>query len=99
MFPQFYNLDSRERIKTLGIFHILDVSDIERPRKVAEYSVPNEGSHNVWVENDVMYVGNWEAGMRAVDVSGELRGDLYAQGREIGSIRTASPRVFGRTSR
>ena len=53
-------------------------------------SVPNAGSHNMWVEDDVMYVGNFEAGVRAVDLSGELRGDLYAQGREIGSIWTGA---------
>lgn len=94
VFPGFFDLESRERIKTLGRLHILDVSDIERPRKVAEYSVPNAGSHNMWVEDDVMYVGNFEAGIRAVDVSGELRGDLYAQGREIGSIWTGSPNGY-----
>jgi hypothetical protein len=94
VFPGFFNLESRERIKTLGRLHILDVSDVERPRKVAEYSVPNAGSHNMWVEDDVMYVGNFEAGMRAVDLSGELRGDLYAQGREIGSIWTGSPKGY-----
>jgi hypothetical protein len=48
----------------------------------------------VWVENDVLYVGNFEAGVRAVDVSGELRGDLREQGREIGSIWAASPKGF-----
>jgi hypothetical protein len=94
VFPGFFNLDSRERIKTLGRLHLLDVSDIENPRKVAEYSVPNAGSHNMWVEDDVMYVGNFEAGMRAVDVAGELRGDLYLQGREIGSIWTGSPKGY-----
>jgi len=94
VFPQFFDLDSRERIKTLGRLHILDVTDIEHPKKVAEYSVPNAGSHNVWVENDVLYVGNFEAGVRAVDVRGELRGDLYAQGREIGNIWTASSKGF-----
>ena len=94
VFPQFFDVSSRERIKTLGRLHILDVSDIEHPRKVAEYSVPNNGSHNVWVDQDVMYVGNFEAGVRAVDMSGELRGDLYAQGREIGSIYSASSKGF-----
>jgi hypothetical protein len=94
VFPGFFSLESRERIKTLGRLHILDVSDLEHPRKVAEYSVPNAGSHNMWVEDDVMYVGNFEAGMRAVDMSGELRGDLYAQGREIGSIWTGSPKGY-----
>ncbi|MFN0181672.1 MAG: hypothetical protein ACKVZ0_22920 [Gemmatimonadales bacterium] len=91
VFPGFFDINAKDRIKTLGRLHILDVSDIERPRKVAEYSVPNAGSHNMWVENDVMYVGNFEAGVRAVDMSGELRGDLYAQGREIGSIWTGAP--------
>ena len=90
VFPGFFDLNSRERIKTLGRLHILDVTNVERPVKVAEYSVPNAGSHNMWVEDDVMYVGNFEAGVRAVDLSGELRGDLYAQGREIGSIWTGA---------
>jgi hypothetical protein len=94
VFPQFFDIESKDRIKTLGRLHILDVTDIEHPRKVAEYHVPENGSHNVWVENDVMYVGNFEAGVRAVDVSGELRGDLRAQGREIGSIWAASPKGF-----
>jgi hypothetical protein len=94
VFPQFFDTESRERIKTLGRLHILDVTDIEHPKKVAEYSVPDAGSHNVWVEDDVLYVGNFEAGVRAVDVSGELRGDLFAQGREIGAIWSASPRGY-----
>ena len=37
----------------------------------------------MWVEDDVMYMGYYTAGARALDVSGELRGDLYRQGREI----------------
>ncbi len=94
VFPQFFDTNSRDRIKTLGRLHILDVSDIEHPVKVAEYHVPEAGSHNVWVENDVLYVGNFEAGIRAVDVSGELRGDLREQGREIGSVWAASPNGF-----
>lgn len=94
VFPQFFDIDSKDRIKTLGRLHILDVTDIEHPKKVAAYSVPNAGSHNVWVEDDVLYVGNFEAGIRAVDVSGELRGDLYAQGREIGNIWAASSKAF-----
>lgn len=94
VFPQLFDSGSRDRIKTLGRLHVLDVTDIEHPVKVAEYSVPNAGSHNIWIENDVLYVGNFEAGVRAVDVSGELRGDLYAQGREIGSIWAASAKGF-----
>ena len=52
-----------------GIVHVVDVSDILNPRKVAEYDVPEEGAHNMWVENDVMLIGYYGGGARAVDVS------------------------------
>ena len=94
VFPPIFNLESRARIKSLGRVHVVDVSDIEHPRKVAEYNVQDMGSHNMWVEDDVMYIGYYEGGLRAVDVSGELRGDLMAQGREIGSVWTGSPRGY-----
>jgi hypothetical protein len=94
VFPPVFDLNSRARIKSLGRVHVVDVSDLERPRKVAEYNVQDMGSHNMWVEDDVMYIGYYEGGLRAVDVSGELRGDLMAQGREIGAVWTGSPNGF-----
>lgn len=94
VFPQTFDIYARDRIRTMGRVHVLDVSDIERPKKVAEYFVPDHGSHNFWVDDDVLYVGNFEAGLRAVDVSGELRGDLREQGREIGAVWTGSPDGF-----
>ncbi len=94
VFPPVFNLFSRERIKSLGRVHVVDVRDIEHPRKVADYNVQDMGSHNMWVDDDVMYIGYYEGGLRAVDVSGELRGDLVAQGREIGAVWTGSPRGF-----
>jgi hypothetical protein len=48
----------------------------------------------MWVENDVMYVGYYGGGGRAVDVSGELRGDLYKQGREISRLWTGDLKGF-----
>ena len=45
--------------------------------------MPEAGSHNFWVEDDILYAAFYNGGLRAVDVSGELRGDLYRQGREI----------------
>jgi hypothetical protein len=83
VFPQDFNLASRERIPVRGIAHILEISDIYHPREVATYSVPEAGSHNIWVVDDVMYIGYYNGGARVVDVSGELRGELYSQGREI----------------
>jgi hypothetical protein len=91
VFPGVFDITSHERIKALGRVHVVDVSDLTRPVMVAEYNVQDMGSHNMWVEDDVMYIGYYEGGVRAVDVSGELRGDLMAQGREIGAIWTGSP--------
>ncbi len=67
-----------------GYVHVIDVSDLESPEEVAWYRVPEAGAHNLWVEDDRLYVAYYQGGLRVVDVSGELRGDLYDQGREIG---------------
>ncbi|MBL6756503.1 MAG: hypothetical protein ISQ11_08850 [Planctomycetes bacterium] len=66
-----------------GWIHFIDFSDLENPRECARYQVPEAGTHNLWIEDDVMYVAYYNAGLRAVDVSGELMGDVYQQGREI----------------
>jgi choice-of-anchor B domain-containing protein len=73
-----------------GYIHVLDVSDIEHPKEVAKYEVPEAGVHNIWVEDGTMYVAYYQGGLRVVDVTGELRGDLYRQGREIGWFHTAA---------
>jgi hypothetical protein len=73
-----------------GFVHVVDVSDIENPRQVAKYDLPEAGAHNVWVENDILYIAYYQGGLRMVDVSGTLRGDLYRQGRELGLFRTAA---------
>lgn len=53
------------------------------------------GVHNFWVEDDVLYLGcTYGGGGRAVDVSGELRGDLFAQGREIARLWTGDSEGF-----
>lgn len=92
--PSFFDLHSHRRIPVRGIVHVLDISDINNPRKVAEYPVPEGGAHNIWVEDDVMYMGYYSGGARIVDVSGELRGDLYRQGREIARLWTGDPDGF-----
>jgi len=94
VFPSTFDLVARDRIPVKGIVHVVDLSDVERPREVAFYDVPEGGAHNVWVENDVLYMGYYSAGARAVDVSGELRGDLYRQGREIARLWTGDPKGY-----
>jgi hypothetical protein len=66
-----------------GYIHVIDVSDIENPMQVARYEVPEAGAHNIWVEDGLLYIAYYQGGLRVVDVSGELRGDLYRQGREV----------------
>lgn len=90
VFPEIFDINSKTRIPVRGVVHVVDVSDITRPRKVAEYAVPEAGSHNIWVENDILYMGYYNGGARVLDVSGELRGDLYNQGREIARFWTGS---------
>ena len=94
VFPPIFDIVSRKRIPVRGIVHVVDVADINHPRKVAEYPVPEAGAHNIWVDNDVMYMGNYNGGGRIVDVSGELRGDLYRQGREIGRLWAGDPEGY-----
>lgn len=90
VFPELFDVQGKTRIPVRGVVHVVDVSDINRPRKVAEYAVPEAGSHNIWVENDILYMGYYNGGARVLDVSGELRGDLYRQGREIARFWTGS---------
>jgi hypothetical protein len=94
VFPGSFDIVDPKRIPVRGIVHVVDVSDITNPRKVAEYPVPEAGAHNMWVENDVMYMGYYNGGGRIVDVSGELRGDLYRQGREIGRLWAGDPQGY-----
>ena len=79
-----------------GWIHILEWDERfeSPPRLVGRYEVPEAGSHNIWVEDDVMYVGFYNGGLRVVDVSGELLGNLYRQGREIARFLPLDPEGF-----
>ena len=61
---------------------------------VARFEVTEFGTHNIWVEDDKLYQAYYEGGMRVVDVSGELMGNLYTQGREIAVYRSADPKGY-----
>ncbi len=86
IFPQVWDADAP--IEARGYIHVLDMQDPDNPVEVARYEVPEAGAHNIWVEGDRLYVGYYQAGLRVVDISGELRGDLYRQGREIAILKT-----------
>jgi hypothetical protein len=94
VFPAIFELDDRDRIPVRAICHVMDVSDIKHPREVAQYEVPEGGSHNFWAANDMLYEGYYSGGARVLDISGELRGDLYRQGREIARLWTGDAKGF-----
>ena len=76
--------------ETAGFLHFVDFSDLKNPIEIARYELPGHGSHNYWIDNDILYVGMYTGGVRIVDISGDLLGDLYKQGREIGYILTGT---------
>ncbi|MCY4573419.1 MAG: Ig-like domain-containing protein [Gemmatimonadetes bacterium] len=78
-------------LATRGYIQIIDFSDPESPEMVARYQVPEYGTHNIWVEDDVLYQAYYEGGVRMVDVSGVLMGNLYTQGREIAVFKAYDP--------
>ncbi|MEC8705360.1 MAG: hypothetical protein VXX68_00080 [Candidatus Neomarinimicrobiota bacterium] len=66
-----------------GGYHFMNFTDPNNPREDAIYEVPEAGSHNLWIYGDILLAGNYQGGLRIVDISGELLGDIYKQGREI----------------
>jgi hypothetical protein len=75
--------------RAYGRLQVLDVTNIEHPTSVAWYEPEYGGVHNIWVAGDTLYMGAYNAGFRAFDISGSLLGDLRAQGREIVHVNTA----------
>lgn len=86
IWPEDY--DVSKPLDAKGHIHILDLSEIDHPVEVARYEVPDAGAHNIWIDEDRLYVGYYQGGLRVVDISGELRGELYNQGREIAHLLT-----------
>ncbi len=86
-----YDLDADEPDEAAGYVHVVDFTDLAHPQEVARYEVPEAGSHDFWIEHDTMYVAYYNAGLRVVDVSGELMGNLYQQGRELVRFEPRDP--------
>lgn len=87
-----------------GDIHVIDVSDFAAPKEVAFYHVDGAGTHNFSVDekNGVLYAAYYNAGVRALDIRGDLatcpgadnfvagvtRCDLKLMGRELGRALT-----------
>jgi len=89
-FPNGLNVEDEPTIPA-GWLHFVDVSDPDNPTEEARYRVPEAGSHNFWVDGDTLYVAYYNAGLRVVDLSGDLKGNLYEQGREIAHFKSFDP--------
>jgi hypothetical protein len=84
--------------RSAGDVHVVDVSDLAAPREVAFYRVPGAGTHNFSMDEQrgVLYAAYYNAGVRAIDLRGDLgacddahrssdgRCDLALMGREVG---------------
>jgi hypothetical protein len=79
---------------TSGYYHVIDVTDPMNPADVARYEVSEFGTHNIWIEDDILFAAYYEGGVRMVDISGELLGNLAEQGREIAVFKSYDPEGF-----
>jgi hypothetical protein len=77
-----------------GYTHIIDFTDPLNPKNVAKYHLEDYGSHDIIVENDVLYQAYYDGGVRVVDVSGELLGNLADQRREIAVFKPYDPKGY-----
>ncbi len=77
-----------------GYVHVVDLADIDHPVEVGKFEVPEAGVHNMWAEDGKLYIAYYQGGLRIVDITGDLRGDLYRQGRQIGYFHTANDKGF-----
>ncbi|MFP5355856.1 MAG: Ig-like domain-containing protein [Gemmatimonadota bacterium] len=74
-----------------GYVHIVDATD-PMNMKVGRYHLEDYGAHDIIVEDDVLYQAYYDGGVRVVDVSGELLGNLAEQRREIAVFKSFDPK-------
>jgi hypothetical protein len=87
--------DGNASITQPGFARIIDFSDPKNPEEVARYEVPEAGVQDLWVDGERLYVAAQNGGVRVVDISADLKGNLYHQGREISRFapQGSSPNV------
>jgi len=86
-FPNGINVENQPTVPA-GWIHFVKFDGWDNPEEVARYQIPEAGTHNMWVDGDKLYVAYYNAGLRVIDISGELMGNLYDQGREIAHYTT-----------
>ena len=88
-----YVFVGEEDFGTPGIVHVVDASDLGAPVEVASFSVTGVPPHNFWMDEarGILYVAWYQTGIRALDVSGRLLGELDRQGREYTALQYDGP--------
>lgn len=89
-----YGLDTEGANRAAGWLHFVKFDGWDSPEEVARFKVPEAGTHNYWIEGDILYSSFYNGGLRVIDISGELMGDLYEQGREIASFYPSDNKAF-----
>jgi hypothetical protein len=81
-----------------GDIHVLDVSDLTQAREVAIYHVDGAGTHNFSVDEPrgILYAAYYNAGIRAIDVRGDLGTCTAAQQTVVASATLCDLRKMGR---
>ncbi len=61
-----------------GDIHVVDVSDLNNIQEVGVFHRPGAGTHNFWMDepNQILYAAYYNGGVVAIDVSGDLSGDI-----------------------
>ena len=78
-----------DEIAVPGTVRIVDVNDLASPREVASFTLAGAAPHNFWIDElaGIAYFSWYENGIHAVDVSGQLLGELDKQARQVASIQ------------
>ena len=71
-----------------GRMLVIDVNDLGNPVEAASFSATGEAPHNFWLDESrgVLYAAWLSDGLRALDVTGQLMGELQRQGRQIAQV-------------
>ncbi|NIR45727.1 MAG: hypothetical protein GWN99_15105 [Gemmatimonadetes bacterium] len=72
-----------------GKVYVVDARDLANPVQVATFrGIDWNPPHNFWLDEDqgILYAAWYSEGIRAIDVSGELLGELDQQGRQIARL-------------
>lgn len=74
-----------------GKMRVIDVSDLRNPVEVASFWIAGDPPHNFWLDEErgILYAAWYGNGLRAIDVTGQLLGELDRQDREIANIQYA----------